>query len=101
MHENAQKAQDQEAYSSKYNSLVNRHQKAIAQLEKLKAACADQVNRERELRGYIDSLTISPLVLDTWDERLWRLLVVKGIVGREGSIEFEFRNSKKMRLEVE
>ena len=101
VHENAEKAQSQDAFNKQYNSLVNRHQKAIERLEKLKTACEDRVNRERELRGYIDSLTISPLVLDTWDERLWRLLVVKGIVGREGSIEFEFRNSKKMRLEVE
>ena len=88
VHENAQKAQDQEAYSSKYNSLVNRHQKAIAQLEKLKAACVDKVNRERELRSFIDSLLTSPLVLDAWDEQLWRLLVVKGVVGRDGIIKF-------------
>ena len=101
VHKNAEKTQSQDAFNKQYNRLVDRHQKATARLEKIKAACADQVNRERELRGYIDSLTISPLVLDTWDERLWRLLVVKGIVGREGSIEFEFRNSKKMRLEVE
>jgi hypothetical protein len=48
------------------------------------------VNRERELRGFVDSLTTSPLVLEAWDEQLWRLLVVKGTVGRDGRIEFEF-----------
>ncbi len=55
-----------------------------------KAACADRVNRERELRGLIDALATSPLLLDTWDEQLWRLLVVKGVVGRDGEIQFEF-----------
>ena len=61
----------------------------MVRLEKLKAACADGVIRERELRGFIDTLTTSPLVLDAWDEQLWRLLVVKGVVGRDGRIEFE------------
>jgi site-specific DNA recombinase len=90
VHENAEKAQDQDVYSSKYNSLVDRHQKAMARLEKLKAACADSVNRERELRGFIDALTTNPLALDAWDEQLWRRLVVKGVVGRDGHIEFDF-----------
>ena len=98
VHENAEKAQDQDAYSSKYNGLVNRHQKATARLEKLNAELADKVNRERELRGFIDTLSTSPLVLDAWDEQLWRLLMVKGIVGRDGSIEFEFRGEKRVNV---
>ena len=91
VHENAEKAQDQDTYSSKYNSLVDRHQKAIERLEKLKAACLARVNRARELQDFIDALLTSPLVLDAWDEQLWRLLVVKGVVGRDGIIKFEFR----------
>ena len=93
VHENAEKAIDQDAYSSKYNSLVDRHQKALARLDRLKAELADKGNRERELRGFIDALAISPLVLDAWDEQLWRLLVVKGTVNREGSINFLFRGN--------
>lgn len=77
--------------------MVNRHPKAIARLEKIKAACADKVNRERELRGYIDTLSTCPLILDAWDEQLWRLLVVKGVVGRDRGIEFEFRGGKNAR----
>lgn len=41
-------------------------------------------------RGFFDALTASPLDLDTWDEQLWRLLVVRGVVGRDGSIKSEF-----------
>jgi len=93
VYENAEKAIDQDAYSSKYNSLVDRHQKALARLDRLKAELADKGNRERELRGFIDALAISPLVLDAWDEQLWRLLVVKGTVNREGSINFLFRGN--------
>ena len=85
----ADKAQAQDENTSKCNSLVNRHQKAIERREKLKAACAHKVKREQELRGFMDALTTSPLVLDAWDEQLWQLHVVKGMVGRDGSIEFE------------
>jgi hypothetical protein len=70
----------------------------MARLEKLKAACADRVNRERELRGFIDALSTSPLVLDAWDEQLWRLLVVKGGVGRDGSVEFELSGGKRVHV---
>ena len=91
VHENAEKAQSQEVFNNQYNSLVARHQKAIDKLEKLQAVCADKMNRERELRGFIDALATSPLVLDAWDEQLWRLLVVRGTVNRDGSIEFELR----------
>ncbi|MDD3881477.1 MAG: recombinase family protein [Eubacteriales bacterium] len=96
VHENAEKAQDQDAFNKHYNSLVDRHQKAIERLEKLKAACLDRVNRARELQGYIDKLSTSPLVLDSWDDKLWRLLVVKGVVGRDGSIEFEFFGGRNL-----
>ncbi len=96
VHENAEKAQDQDAYNDRYDSLVARHQKAISRLEKLNAERADKVNRERELRGFIDALATCPLVLDVWDEQLWRLLVVKGIVGGDGGIEFEFRGGKRV-----
>lgn len=90
--ENAEKAQAQEEYNDRYDSLVNRYQKAMARLEKLNVERGDRQNCERELLGFIDVLTTSPLVLDTWDEQLWRLLVVRGIANREGSIEFELRN---------
>ena len=96
VHENAEKTQDQDAFNKHYNGLVDRHQKAVERFDKLKAACADMVNRERELRGFIDKLATSPLVLDTWDEQLWRLLVVKGTVGSDGGIEYEFSGGTRV-----
>ena len=96
VHENAEKAQSQDAFNKHYNSLVERHQKAVERLEKLKAAGADKVTRERELRGFINSLLTSPLVLDSWDEQLWRLLVVKGVVGRDGGIAFDIRSGARV-----
>ncbi len=96
VHENAEKAQSQEAFNKHYCSLVDRHQKAIERLEKLKAARMDKAMRQMALRNHIDALTTAPLVVDAWDERLWRQLLVKGVVGRDGSIEFEFRGGERV-----
>ena len=101
VHENAEKAQDQDAFNKHYNSLVDRHQKALARLEKLNIARTDRVNRGRELQEFISTLATSPLVLDAWDEQLWRLLVVKGVVGRDAGIEFEFSGEKKLHIPKE
>ncbi len=68
----------------------------LARLERPNAEKADRINRKRELQGFIDSLHSCPLVLDTWDEKLWTLLVVKGIVHRGGSIVFEFNNGVRI-----
>jgi site-specific DNA recombinase len=94
--ENATKALSQDEYNSRYDRLIKRYQKATAKLEKLHAEKADRQNRERELRGFIDALMTSPFVLDTWDEQLWTLLVVKGSVQRDGSIEFEFSGEERV-----
>jgi len=72
--------------------LVDKHQKSLARLDRLIAACEEKVTRQKVLRNYIDTLMTAALVLDAWDEQLWRLLVIKGIVGRDGNVEFEFRN---------
>ena len=101
VHENAEKAQSQDAYNDRYDSLVNRHQKAIARLEKLSTACEDKVTRQKVLWNYIETLMTAPLMLDAWDERLWKQLVVKGTVNRNAGIEFEFSGEKKLHISKE
>jgi len=63
----------------------------MSRFDKLNAELANKRNRERELRAFIDALTTSSLILDVWDEQLWRLLVLKGVVWRDANIKFEFR----------
>ncbi len=97
--ENATKALSQDEYERRYSHLVKRYQKAVGRVEKLNAEKADRVNRGLELRGFIDSLRNSPLVLDTWDEQLWTLLLVKGTVHQDGSIAFEFVGGERIEVE--
>ena len=97
--ENATKALSQEEYEKEYGNLVKRFEKVVGRLDKLNTEKADRVNRGLELRGFIDSLRNSPLVLDTWDEQLWTLLVVKGTVHQDGSIAFEFVGGERIEVE--
>ena len=94
--ENAAKALSQDEYEGQYDGLVKRYEKAIRRLEKLNTEKTDRVSRGLELQGFIVSLQHSPLVLDTWDEQLWSLLVLKGTVQRDGSIEFEFVGGERV-----
>lgn len=68
--ENAENAQEQDAFNKQHHSLVARNQKAMARLDKLNAERMNRQNRNRDLHGFFDVLTASPLVLDTWDEQL-------------------------------
>jgi len=94
--ENASTAILQEEYEREYGGLVKRYQKAVGRLETLNTEKTDRLNRGLDLRGFIDNLRNSPLVLDAWDEQLWTLLVVKGTVQRDGSIEFEFIGGERI-----
>ena len=38
---------------------------------------AEKVNKERELRLFFEILEHKPQLIDTWDERLWIILVEK------------------------
>jgi site-specific DNA recombinase len=74
-------------------SLFKRYNKAVTRLEKLKAERFVRQDRGRGLQSFINSLGDGPLILETWDEQIWMLLILKGTIQKDGSIEFEFKNS--------
>lgn len=63
-------------------------------MKSLKPLVRTRSYTNESLRAFFDALSTSPLVMDAWDEHLWRLLMVKGTVGRDGSIEVEFSGGK-------
>ena len=90
--DNASCAQSQDEYSKRYENLAKRYEKAVAKCEALTTERNRQMERDKELHLFIEALLKQPLVLDTWDERLWITLVEKGTVHTDGSITFEFKN---------
>ena len=41
---------------------------------------------------FVRTLKKIPLVLETWDDTIWTVMVEKGIVGKSGGIRFVFYN---------
>lgn len=49
---------------------------------------------------FIENLKKQPLVVDTWYEVLWALMIEKAIVNRDSSIKFIFYNGTEITEEV-
>ena len=90
--ENATTEQSQEEYTRKYNRLVKRYEKATARLKVVTEERERRTQRDRELRIFIGTIEKQPLVLETWDERLWISLLDTAMVKRNNSITFRFKN---------
>ena len=91
--ENATTQQSQEEYTKKYNRLVKRYEKAVDRLKKATAERESRMQRERELRIFIDSIEKQPLVLEAWDEGLWLTLLESATVHKDNRITFLFKNA--------
>lgn len=68
--------------------------------DKLESEVARRKNKARQIAAFIDQLEKAPASLDEWDSQVWSLLLEKGTVNRDGSITFEFRNGKEIKVEA-
>lgn len=76
------------------------YEKASAKHGKLEAEVARRKNKARQIAAFIDQLEKAPASLEEWDCQVWSLLLEKGTVNRDGSITFEFRNGKEIKVEA-
>lgn len=76
------------------------YEKASAKHDKLEAEVARRKNKARQIAAFIDQLEKAPASLEEWDCQVWSLLLEKGTVNRDGSITFEFRNGKEIKVEA-
>ena len=92
VNENARKKQSQEAYAKKYNSLVQRYERAEKRLKIVTAERTEKINKEREIRLFITTLTEKESILDSFDEEIWIILVEKVEVFKDGKCTVYFKN---------
>lgn len=100
VHENAQKKQSQDAYTKKYNSLVQRYEKTEKRLNKATAERDKKINKERELRLFFETLADKPHLIDSWDEELWITLVEKMEVKCDKICTIFFKNDISVEVEI-
>lgn len=66
--------------------------KAETRLKDLQSQKAARLSRKELLDGLVQTLEESGILIDKFDERLWRLMVEKATVGTDGKLTFTFRN---------
>lgn len=96
--ENAMKPQDKDFYKKKmaeYNSQKAEAEKVLHDLQDKRAA---RLSRKELLEGLIRTMNREGIVTDTFDGKLWLLLVEKATVGTDGKLTFTLRNG--MEIEV-
>ena len=96
--ENAMKPQDEDFYQKKmaeYNSQKADAEKALHDLQDKRSA---RLSRKELLEGLIRTMKHDDIVVNTFDAKLWLLLVEKATVGTDGKLTFTLRNC--MEVEV-
>lgn len=97
--ENATLQQSQEEYNKKYNRLVRRYEKAVDRLKRATAEKESRTDRDRDIRTFIAEIEKQPLVLETWDERLWISLLDSATVHADGRITFRFKDGTEIKIQ--
>ena len=67
-----------------------RFKKAETRLMKLKAEREERIARSKAIHAFIENMLKQPLVLDTWQDQLWNMLVQKAVVSADGTVAFTF-----------
>ena len=96
--ENAMKPQDKDFYKKKmaeYNSQKAEAEKVLHDLQDKRTA---RLSRKELFEGLIRTMSREGIVTDTFDGKLWLLLVEKETVGTDGKLTFTLRNG--MEIEV-
>ena len=94
--ENAMKPQDEDFYKKKmaeYNSQKAEAEKVLHDLQDKRAA---RLSRKELLDGLVKVLEENGILIDKFDEQLWRLMVEKVTVDTDGKLTFTLRNGMEI-----
>ncbi len=87
---NAEAAQDQESYTMRYNSLVERYEKAKARYDELNLIRDERLRKGRAIKHYLSDLSGRTELLTEFDDCLWLTTVQSVVVKRDGELLFRF-----------
>ena len=96
--ENAENAQDQKLYSQRFAEYEKQMNEVESNLQSLQHKKAERLSWKELLLGMIAELEKTDMMIHEFDEKLWRLMVEKVVVGIEGELTFTLRNG--MEIEV-
>lgn len=80
---------------AEYGKLKTKGEEVLKDLQSKKVA---QLSRKELLEGLVHTLEENEILIDRFDEKLWRLMVEKVVVRTDGVLTFTLRNG--MEIEV-
>ncbi|MGI6769204.1 MAG: hypothetical protein ACOX43_09025 [Bacilli bacterium] len=86
--ENSKSNEDSIDYENKYQSLVERHEALTTDLNKLLKEKTDKENKATRMKSFLSVINKSEDMLNSWNERIWMLMVEKAIIQRDKRIKF-------------
>ena len=94
--ENARTILDQSDYTKRYDTLSQKYNSAKSEYEKVSDEITDRKGRIIKLNDFIATLENTENLLSEFDVNIWGSLVEYGMVQRDGSITFHFRNGMEI-----
>lgn len=67
-------------------------------LENVKLERGRKLAQALRMESFIENLKKGPERLDSWSEEIWNLMLEKGVVNRDKTITFIFKNGKEIRM---
>ena len=96
--ENAMQPQREDFYDTKLAEYEKQRAEGETRLKGLQSQKAARLSRKELLEWLIRTMSREGIVTDTFDGKLWLLLVEKATVGTDGKLTFTLRNG--MEIEV-
>lgn len=98
INQNSTEALNQDEFQMKYDSYDLEHKKVIGEIENVGLEIEKKKAQAKYLQMFIDDISSRPNILEAYDEDIWSYLIDKAIVNRDGSITFQFRNGKEIKI---
>ncbi|AQU05418.1 recombinase family protein [Dehalococcoides mccartyi] len=90
--ENARTAQSQNDFNERNNGYLERHRKAMEQIDMLEAAKQERLAKSKTLEIFIRDIESRPLVITEFNEALWLAVIDRVAIATDGAMTFTFRN---------
>ncbi len=98
VNQNSREVQSQEEYQKKYNDLSERYNKLKDELDNLINERSYKLGQSIKLEAFLRELEEAELMIDTWNDELWMIMVESAVVHKDKSITFKFYNGQEIRI---
>ena len=95
---NARVAQDQKEYAKRYDTLVERFDKAKAQLDEVQATIAQKQARRQMMEHFVEELKKLPELVTTFDEAAWYGMVEFMTIYNKDDARVTFKNGMEVKI---